>query len=123
MRKHKGRHEEDDLLRTLRRWSSLQSGGKSGLTGGFFAERLFVNCLGWISGGRRRRAGGVLLERFFENTDTIGQHGALLLQASNDLVTLSTTRAGGFIHTDILVTTGANNQDNCVKIGNLRGMI
>jgi hypothetical protein len=106
-----GRHEGDDLMQTLGRQALLQGRRMSGLGGGFFPGRLFDNRLGrlgWIGGGRQGRVGGVFAELFFEGTDALLQGGESLLQTSDDVITLAASRAGGFVHTRILGTKGAN---------------
>jgi hypothetical protein len=83
----------------------------AGLTARFFAGRLFndgLGCLGRIGGGRQGGVGGVLAELFFEGVDALLQGGEPLLQASDDLVTLPTSRASRFVHTRILGTRRAS---------------
>jgi hypothetical protein len=98
-------YEGDDVLEPLGRQSSLQRRRMSGLGTAFFAGGCFddgLGCLGWIGGGRQGRVGGVLAESFFEATEALLQGDESLLQTSDNLVTLPTTRAGRSVHTPIL---------------------
>ena len=77
----------------------------SGLTAWFFSGRRFddgLGCLRRIGGGRQRGVGSVLFKLFFEDANTLGQRGQLLLQACDDLITLPTSKTRGFVQTRIL---------------------
>ncbi len=100
-----GRYKGDDPLQAFGRQASLQGGRMSGLAAGFFAGGLFddgLGRLGRIGGGRQGGVGGVVLELLFEDADTLGERGELLLQTCDDRITLPASRARGFVHIRIL---------------------
>lgn len=100
-----GGHEGDDLLQTFGGQASLEGGRMSGLTAWFFSGRRFddgLGCLRRIGGGRQRGVGSVLFKLFFEDANTLGQRGQLLLQACDDLITLPTSKTREFVQTRIL---------------------
>ena len=92
-------------MQTFGGQASLEGGRMSGLTAWFFSGRRFddgLGCLRRIGGGRQRGVGSVLFKLFFEDANTLGQRGQLLLQACDDLITLPTSKTREFVQTRIL---------------------